>query len=354
LKRAVLLLSALVACRQIVGIEHVELAEGGTTPEGGADGGGMPSQVFTRGNEPIVKILTDGQYVYALLSSSILRCKVTGCGTTPETIVAPVASGIIDDMALDARLYYSLEGMTATLPDGGMPPANDGSIHVVDKNGMNDQVFLGMLAAPNQMVISGDLYWFDDQGTIAADNPVNSVRRCPLTGGCGKGIAVIDSLGSPGVQMAADSKFIYLMTSNKLLTADEIDACGLGQACGTMARLAIGNIDNTAQNSIATDANYVYFAGNVKGDIVRVDAMNTVKNLVGGEVAPSGIAADGKYVYWGSSQGNIRRVGIDGGMAQTIASNQANPNHLVTDAANIYFVVESGQGSSVMSLPKPP
>jgi hypothetical protein len=345
-----------VGCRQIIGIDHVELGDGGTIPEagGGDGGGGMPSQVFTRGNEPIVKILTDGQYVYALLSASIIRCKVSGCGTTPETVVAPVASGIIDDMALDARLYYSLEGTTATLPDGGTPPANDGSIRVVDKSGMNDQVFLGMLAAPSQMTIAGDLYWFDDQDIIAADNPVNSLRRCPLTGGCGKGTSVIDSLGSPGAQMAADSKSVYLMTGNKALTADEIDACGLGQACGTMPRLVLGSIDNTAQNSIATDTNYVYFAGSVKGDIERVDATNTVKTLVGGEVGPRGIATDGKYVYWGTSQGNIRRVGIDGGMAQTIASNQASPDHLVTDAANIYFVVETGQGSSVMSLPKPP
>lgn len=279
-------------------------------PEGGGGDGGMPTQVFTRGNEPIVKILTDGQYVYALFSASIVRCKVTGCGTTPEPVVPNVTGGIIDDMALDARLYYSIQGTAASLPDGGMPPANDGQIRVVDKNGMNDAVFLPMLPALAQMTVAtGNLYWFDDQDSIAADNPMNSLRRCPLTGGCGKGVSVIDGLGSPGLQMVADSKSVYLMTSNKALTSDQVVACGLGQTCGTMPRLVLGSINNTGTNSIATDANYLYFTENIKGDIVRVDAMNMTKNLVGGEVGPSGVATDGKYVYWGTSQGAIRRVG---------------------------------------------
>ena len=341
-------------CRQIVGIDHVELGDagdGGTTMEGGA---GTPAQVFTRGNEPIAKILSDGQYVYALLSASIVRCKVTGCGTTPDPVIPMVAGGIIDDMAIGARLFYSMEGTTLTLPDGGAPPANDGSIHVADKDGKNDAVFLPGLPAPTHMALATDLYWFDDQDEIAADNPVNSLRRCAITGGCGKGTSVIDGLGGFSTSVVADPKSVYVLTGDKAGNNDGVFACAAGSSCGNMPRLAIGSIDSSAFSSMASDGTYLYFTTDTKGDILRVDQMNMVKTLVGGQVGPVGIATDGKYVYWGTSTGAIVRVGIDGGAAQTIASSQAKPNLLTLDAANIYWVVESGAGSAVMSLPKPP
>ncbi len=353
---AVLALALAGGCRLIAGIDHVELGDGGMSPEGGdgCAGSCTPTQVFTRGNEPIVRILSDGQYVYALLSASIVRCRVTGCGTTPDTVVPTVAAGIIGDFALDARLYYSIEGNTLTLPDGGAPPANDGVIHAVDKNGMNDQAFLPALPAPRFMAIAGDLYWFDDQDGIGADNPINSLRRCPLTGGCGKGVSVIDGLGGLGTSVAADSKSVYVLTGTKAATSDGVFACGTGQTCGMMPRIALTAIDNIGQNSIATDGTNLFLANNTKGDIVRVDQQNIAKTLAGGQSAPAGIATDGKYVYWGTVTGSIMRIGVDGGNAQTVATSQAKPSSLIIDAVNVYFVVESGQGSTVMALPKPP
>lgn len=342
-------LLGVIACRQIIGIEHVDLGDAG-----GDAGTGMPSQVFTRGSEPIVKIASDGEYVYALLASSIVRCKVGGCGTTPDTVVPTVASGLIDDFALGARIYYSQEGTTASLPDGGAPPANDGSIRVCDKDGKNDAVFLPGLAAPTFMTIAGDLYWFDDQDTIGADNPKNSMRRCPLTGGCGQGMSVMDGLGGLGTAVAGDSKSVYVLTGDTMNVNDAVYACATGTSCGNMPRLALGNIDSAGYGSIAADGTYLYFTLDTKGDILRIDQQNTPKTLVGGQVGTKGITSDGKHVYWGTSNGAVSRVPINGGPVQMLASGQATPDLLTTDAMNIYWVVTSGGGSSVMSLPKPP
>lgn len=337
-----------VACRQIVGIDHVELGDAG-----GDAGPGMPSQVFNRGSEPIVKILSDGQYVYALLGSSIVRCKVTGCGTTPDMVVPNVASGLINDFAMAARIYYSQEGTTATLGDGGMPPANDGSIRVCDKDGKNDAVFLPGLPAPSFMAIAGDLYWFDDQDDIAADNPKNTMRRCPLTGGCGQGTSVMDNLGGLGTAVAADVKSVYVLTGDSMNVNDAVYACATGTSCGAMPRIALTNIDSASYGSIAADGTYLYFTLDSKGDILRIDQQNMVKPLVGGQVGTKGITSDGKHVYWGTSNGAVMRVPVEGGPPQMIASGQAKPDLLTTDATNVYWVVESGQGSSVMTLPKP-
>lgn len=356
MKRLVPIFFAFASCRAIVGIDHVDLVDGGTVGDSGKTciGSCNPTLLFQRQNEAIVKLATAQDFVYALFQTSVVRCKASSpCGTTPEAIVNNTNG--ISDMAVGTRVFYSLLGTTTSLADGGEAPANDSAIHVTDLDGKNDTIFLGSLAASDNLALGGDLYWVDDQDDLAADPANNSVLRCPITGGCGKGILVMDKIGGPASSIVADGKSVFVLTGDQATMSvdDAVFSCAAGQMCGTMPKRLISKVDSTANNSIASDGTNLYFTSDAKGDIVKIDPTGMTKVIAGGQQGPRGIAADAMWVYWATNTGTIVRISTQGGDPQVIAQQQASPDHVTVDAQNVYFVVQSGQGSAVMKLPKP-
>ncbi|MFH2120228.1 MAG: DUF5050 domain-containing protein [Pseudomonadota bacterium] len=109
--------------------------------------------------------------------------------------------------------------------------------------------------------------------------------------------------------------------------------------------------DGTLHGVMATDENYIYLRyQDANSAIWKISKVN--KN--GGSVidlaaivenTPTGIAVDANYVYWsavvglvpGSITGSIKRVPINGGMVDTIASGLRDPERIVIDNNYIYF-----------------
>lgn len=71
--------------------------------------------------------------------------------------------------------------------------------------------------------------------------------------------------------------------------------------------------------------------------------------LVSGE-NPSGLAADGTYVYWTDYlSGLVRRIAVGGGTAETIASAQSSPSSLTVDSTSAYWL-NTGNAGGVMKV----
>ncbi|MEK6336778.1 MAG: hypothetical protein AABM67_17770 [Acidobacteriota bacterium] len=65
----------------------------------------------------------------------------------------------------------------------------------------------------------------------------------------------------------------------------------------------------------------------------------------GGERIPSGsLAVDNKYLYW-SDGGNILRVPKEGGESEKIIEGAPNPDEMLVDGENIYWLIWAGEGS---------
>jgi Domain of unknown function (DUF5050) len=92
-------------------------------------------------------------------------------------------------------------------------------------------------------------------------------------------------------------------------------------------------------------------------NIKRIDLNDgSVTILVkGGEKIPSAaLAVDDKFVYW-SDGGNILRVPKEGGTSETIIPDAPNPDEMLIDNDNVYWLIWGGEGSPplpVMYAPK--
>lgn len=54
------------------------------------------------------------------------------------------------------------------------------------------------------------------------------------------------------------------------------------------------------------------------------------------------ITSDGEHVYWTTLDGALRRVSIDGGNVETVASNITNPDHVIVDGTHAYWTMNTG------------
>jgi hypothetical protein len=69
---------------------------------------------------------------------------------------------------------------------------------------------------------------------------------------------------------------------------------------------------------------------------------------------PDGLAVDGTGVYWVLEEENapVAMVGLDGGLAVTLATAQAGTLGLAVDERNVYWTNELKGNGSVASVPK--
>jgi hypothetical protein len=118
-------------------------------------------------------------------------------------------------------------------------------------------------------------------------------------------------------------------------------------------------------SKIVSDGQFIYF---VTGGTVasKNEGTNNIKSISladgrvsvlvkGGESIPtSTLAVDEQYVYW-SDGGNIFRVPKAGGSSEKIVANAPQPDEILLDNDNFYWLIWTGEGSPpapIMSAPK--
>lgn len=121
----------------------------------------------------------------------------------------------------------------------------------------------------------------------------------------------------------------------------------------TKAQVLSANEDHPSK--IVADGKAVYFVtgGTVasmdKGtnNIKRIDLSNGAASVVvkGGKQIPNEmLALDNKFLLW-SDGGNILRVPKEGGTSEKIVANVAEPDQILFDQDNMYWLIWTGEGS---------
>jgi hypothetical protein len=108
-------------------------------------------------------------------------------------------------------------------------------------------------------------------------------------------------------------------------------------------------------SKIVTDGKSIYFVtggtvasknegtNNIKGISLSDGAVSIV--VKGGQLIPgSMLAVDDKFLYW-SDGGNILRVPKEGGTSETIIPHAAEPDEVLLDKDNVYWLIWTGEGS---------
>jgi hypothetical protein len=121
----------------------------------------------------------------------------------------------------------------------------------------------------------------------------------------------------------------------------------------TKAKVLADNEDHPSK--IVSDGQSIYFV--TGGTVASKNAgTNNIKSISladgrvsvlvkGGESIPTScLAVDGQYVYW-SDGGNIFRVPKAGGNSEKIVSNAPQPDEIVMDNDNFYWLIWTGEGS---------
>jgi hypothetical protein len=108
-------------------------------------------------------------------------------------------------------------------------------------------------------------------------------------------------------------------------------------------------------SKIVADGKYVYFVtgGTVASknegtnNIKRISLGDRTVSIVvkGGDLIPgSMLAVDERFLYW-SDGGNILRVPKEGGSSEKFIPNAAEPDEVLMDKDNIYWLIWTGEGS---------
>lgn len=343
-------LAALSACRLVAGIEDIQLTTDAGPP------GKLPSVVFSRGNETIDEIISDGQYIYARTLTGILRCPVAGCGSTPELLVTIGSLATITDMLLaGGDIYYAVAG-TSVDNDGGLPvPANDGTIHVVGKDGKGDRVYKGGLA--DAVALGSDatsLYWLDDPSALASTGTATA-SRCALTT-CVTVQSLITKVDT-SLLASSDTTFFVRGADLFVLAADGTTqafyTCPTATPCGAAPKKFATGLQS--DDEFFPDPQRLFY-GTAKGDVGFLGANGMKTALAGGQPAATSVIADANFVYFTTpSTGTVLRLANTGTPATPgpFAMQQPSASHLAQDPTSVYWVVDTGTGgNSVLRLAK--
>lgn len=212
-----------------------------------------------------------------------------------------------------------------------------------------------------QSIIAGGNAVFWLAGGDVGKNIPDMVMKLPLEGGTPTKFAKTFLPADAG--LAADTTHVYFQ---------QLVGPGHGNA-SRLVRVPIagGNPEQVATfpefdgNVIAVDANNAYFT--MLGDIMKASlsgggapATQVVKVGLG---RVWGLASDGRYLYfsdrgenWRSDDGRtgaVRRVPVDGGPVETVASGlRGRPWGIALDATHVYWVINAERNAGIMRAPK--
>jgi hypothetical protein len=230
----ILALAPLLGCRQIAGIEDIQLTgDGGATTDGGTSK--IETLVSATSGEAIATALEmfvkDGQ-VYVVTESSIWRCAITGC-TTPEVVVPSFAGLASDAVLVGSEIYFSTN-------------ENGGSIRAVGLDGKNLRVF-GL--APKVEGVGSDgtqIFW----ATHPDPNP-GQILRCAIGTTCASPTVVIDALDQVVDSFAMVVVFggqVFTNVTNSGSAIEKLVSCGTTATCGASPKPTAITSDFFAHN----------------------------------------------------------------------------------------------------------
>ena len=135
---------------------------------------------------------------------------------------------------------------------------------------------------------------------------------------------------------------------------------GLNSDTGTVYQIAVSAPSGTMVTTLASNQNYPSGIA-TNGKSVYWTVNNTVNQIaVGGgsplplashQSVPSAIATDGVNVYWTDAGiGTVNQIGIGGGSPVTLASHQINPSAIATDGINVYWTNNEDVKGSVNQI----
>jgi uncharacterized protein DUF5050 len=183
-----------------------------------------------------------------------------------------------------------------------------------------------------------NVYW---PYSAAGDGGVQSV---PVGGGT---VTTIASGENQPCGVASNGSIVY-WTVNNGGGQNAVMASTVPPLAPNVGTIASGFTTQSDICPIALSGSYIYFTDiNGGGNDFVMGVFNsngstpfTLAN-VGTEMF--GVAADSNWVYWPElGNGNISRVGLDGGTVEHLATGQNLPDGIVVDPNNVYWITESG------------
>jgi hypothetical protein len=332
----VLAVGGAAACTDILGIGNrsldpgtgVDAAADGTFADSPADGGagdGKPGGETGPCGDTMADAHNCGRCGHDCLGGA---CSAGVC--QPVAIVPGSAGYRPWQLALTATAVYftdTVNGQIATVNKDGT------GLRTLDSSGFRDNA-LGL----------------DDAGVFFSDLNANAIVHCTLTS-CGAAPTVLATVPSGGdvVALALDQGITF---------AD--DYCNLyrlpTKLGGTPTALILsdgGSPCSPYTDDVRSDGTHLYLAQD-DGHVWRMEMDGGgVVNLSGSLTVPlaNGLAIDSQAIYWTQQDpnlalpGTVNVTGLDGTNPHVLASNQANPMHIVSDGTNVYWTT-LGFGSS--------
>lgn len=333
MRRALTLASVvtLLACRQIAGIEDIQL-----TSDGGSTGdGGSKVQVLTKSSSgealalPIA-MFVNGGFVYVVTENSIWRCSTSGC-PTPEVVLPSFAGLTLDATLVGSEIYFTTN-------------ENGGSVRAIGLDGKNARVFK-LVPKVEGIASDGTQIFF---ATRPDPNP-GQVLRCPVGTTCATSTLVIDALDQvQGASFALVTVFngqVYTNVNNTNGSAiEKLVSCGVSATCGTAPKATSvtgddfhqGYFLSTPTRLLFSDTNSLSFYDTSMKLVVVASATN-----LGGAI----VAADDKFFVSDNVEGDVLLSAPFAGPPQLTPATPKQPNIVdaaVVDAGVVYFVSTTG------------
>ncbi len=319
---------ALLGCRQIAGIEDIQLT--GATGDGG---GKVQTLVTANAGEALavpVAMFVTGGFVVVVTENSIWRCATTGCAK-PEVLVPSFAGLTLDAALVGSEIYF-------TTNESG------GTIRAVGVDGKNARVFK---LAPKVEGIASDgtnVFW-----ATRPDPSPGQLMKCAVGTSCAAPALVIDALDQiSGASFALVTVFagnVYTNVNNTSGQAiEKLVSCATNATCGTAPKAtSITSDDFVRGYFVSTPTRLVFSSGT---SISYYDPSSKLVVVASGtNIGGTALAADDKVAVTDSTDGDVLLSAAFAGPPQLTPVTPKLPNALdavAVDSGFAYFVTVTG------------